>query len=125
MIACSVKNLESTPKIPSVPQLPESHRSNFKETILEFLGALRDRYTYSLSKNSDVLFGVLWGLPIPFFSAAIYLQAIHENVSFDALERLLAQHPIYLVFALHPFLFAAVFGALGTMRARRDLRIAE
>lgn len=95
----------------TVPRFYHEHFS----PVREFFTALADRYTYSLGRNPFALFGLLWGLPIPFFSVAIDLWA-----SGRAWE-----HPIHLFFLVHPFLFAAVFGAMGTVRREKERRIAH
>lgn len=105
--------------------LPDDHASSFRGVVGEFLAALRDRFTYSPRSNGEILFGFLWGLPIPFFAIAVHVLALGEPWSFETVERLFIENPYQFVFVLHPFLFAIVFGALGTMRAHRDLRIAQ
>ncbi len=93
--------------------------------MVEFFHALGDRYTYDPFRNHYVFFGIGWGLPIPLFSLGIHLyaQQMHWNVS-DAWS-ILSNHPVHLFFLLHPLFFGVVFGALGTLRRVRDLRIAQ
>jgi signal transduction histidine kinase len=85
--------------------------------VREFLSALGDGRTY---RNPYTLFGLLWGLPIPVFSVAVQLWA-----SGQAFTAGLLAHPVQLLFLLHPPLFAVVFGAMGTIRHRKDARIAS
>lgn len=81
--------------------------------VIEFLRALGEPHTYLPWRNAYALFGFLWGLPIPFFSMV-----------FDTWGRG-ADLPtsIHLFFALHPFLFSIVFGAMGSVRRRKDRHI--
>lgn len=98
---------------------PEFHRN----AVMEFLAALRNPLTYSPLLNTEVIFGFLWGLPIPFFVLLIHAYAAGLPWTFAALWDVDVNNPLYIFFFLHPLLFAAVFGALGTMRAHRELRI--
>jgi signal transduction histidine kinase len=105
--------------------LPETHKSHFRHVVKEFVTALGDRFTYSIKSNGEVLFGFLWGLPIPLFSIGLHLYVTSQPLSAGAAVQLIAQYPFHFIFVVHPFVFAVVFGAFGTMRARRDLTIAR
>lgn len=100
-----------------------THRASWQERVAEFLGALGRRHTWSVRENTYLVFGFLWGLPVPAMALAIDLSVTGRPLS-DA-GRCLAEHPMQLVFLLHPLLFAIVFGALGTMARNRDERIRE
>jgi len=91
----------------------------------DFINALANPFTYSLHGNPEVLFGFLWGIPIPIF--AILTHAHGAGSPFDPAiwTNILQRHPVYILFFLHPILFAVVFGALGTMRANREWHIQE
>jgi len=93
--------------------------------VQDFLSALTARLTYSPRKNPDVLFGFLWGIPIPFFALIIHAHALRSNFDLAFCLSIVQANPIYLAFVLHPFIFAVVFGALGTMRADREHHIRE
>lgn len=80
--------------------------------VREFLAALGARYTFSLRRNPYALFGFLWGLPIPLFSIGLGAGSS-------------GSWPAQAAFALHPFLFAVLFGAWGTIRRAKDRRIAQ
>ncbi|KAF0240526.1 MAG: ggdef domain [Planctomycetota bacterium] len=86
-------------------------------TVTAFFKALGDPHTYNLCGNPEACFGLVWGVPIPVLSILL------DGVLLDGKDRsigfILSQHPWQLAFLLHPFLFAIVFGAMGTMR--RDL----
>ncbi|HYG75031.1 MAG TPA: HAMP domain-containing sensor histidine kinase [Planctomycetota bacterium] len=100
-----------------------SRRQRWRESIHEFLHVLRDPFTYAPRKNPEVVFGFLWGLPIPVFAIGIHLHAAGLNCDLNVCLAILRSNPGYIVFLLHPFLFAMLFGALGTMRAHREAHI--
>lgn len=87
----------------------------------EFLSALRDPHSYNPFRNGYVLFGFLWGLPIPLFSCGIDMVFSGHS----SLFRCLSDHPLQILFLLHPFLFGALFGSMGTIRRRKDGEIAR
>jgi signal transduction histidine kinase len=91
--------------------------------VVEFLRALLDPHTYSPHKNPETVFGFLWGLPIPIFASVIHMYAIGSSWDIRVCFAVVQDHPIYLIFVAHPLLFAVIFGAHGTMRARRDKQI--
>jgi signal transduction histidine kinase len=95
-------------------------RGNDSHPVAEFLRALGEARTYLPWRNAYGLFGFLWGLPIPFFSCAIDCWAQGRPLE----AAILWEHPVHLIFAMHPFLFAFVFGAMGSVRARKDRHIA-
>ena len=78
----------------------------------EFLSALGDKHTYS-ARNPYLIFGFLWGLPIPFFSFGLD-SPVPDTISMMA---------FHFFFAVHPILFAIGFGALGTIKMRQDKKI--
>jgi diguanylate cyclase (GGDEF)-like protein len=82
------------------------------KTVRAFLNALQDPHTYDLRTNVHFWFGLLWGLPIPFYLVALTSGAAYIPVV-DA-------PGMRVLFLAHPLLFAAVFGALGTMRMRLE-----
>jgi sigma-B regulation protein RsbU (phosphoserine phosphatase) len=92
---------------------------------MEFFHALSNRYTYDLRRNHYIVFGVGWGLPIPLFSLGIHLYAQRMSWTVGEAWSILSDHPIHLFFLFHPLFFGVVFGALGTLRRIRDLRIAQ
>ncbi len=85
--------------------------------VQEFLSALRAPHTYAVLRNDYAIFGLLWGLPIPFFSIAL-----HGWVAGN-LGAVLGAWPVHLVFLAHPILFSVLFGAMGTVRHRKDRQI--
>ena len=96
----------------------------FVVVVREFLRALRTRMTYSPRRNHYILFGLLWGLPIP---VVVYI------IEWGLLDRFGAERglsdfifePLNIFLALHPLFFAIVFGALGTIRHRKEKRIQD
>jgi signal transduction histidine kinase len=103
-------------------QLSQPHPP-LRTLAAEFLRALGDGFTYVPWRNPEVLFGFLWGLPIPVFTVAIHLHAAGLAFSAGNCAAVIAQNPSYIFFLAHPLLFAVIFGALGTMRSRRDQHI--
>jgi signal transduction histidine kinase len=89
--------------------------------VSEFFAALRTPRTYRPFRNPYALFGFLWGLPVPVFSCCIDLWATGNAFSLS----ILWEHPIHLFFLAHPILFAVVFGALGSIRHRKDREISH
>lgn len=83
------------------------------DAVREFLRALGQRHTYQLFKNTYAIFGLLWSLPIPFYGVLLQLWFAGRIVSY----------PLTIFFALHPILFVVVFGAMGTVRAKKDAEI--
>lgn len=95
-----------------------------RSSVSEFFSALGDPFTVS-PRNSYLLFGFLWGLPVPFFSVCMDLFANGRPFEAGTIAETFLSHPIHWIFALHPLLFAVVFGALGTVRQKKDRHIAN
>ncbi|MBI2921343.1 MAG: GGDEF domain-containing protein [Planctomycetes bacterium] len=87
------------------------------KTIATFLRALGDPFTWNPRKNLYLWFGLLWGVPVPLFS--FYLDGCLCGWAGRSVFDMLGAHPVHYFALAHPFIFAAVFGALGTIR--RDL----
>jgi signal transduction histidine kinase len=106
-----------------------SERTEFSEVrrhrlvLLDFIEALGNRYTYSVRHNPEVLFGFLWGVPVPLFALWIHAHATGSSCDPAYCLTILRDNPLYIVFILHPVIFAVVFGALGTMREHRESHI--
>ena len=85
------------------------------KTVRAFLKAFADRHTYDLRTNLYLWFGLLWGLPVPFY----YLLLTRGGPSPSGAGML--EGPWMTVFFMaHPLMFGLVFGALGSMRARLE-----
>ncbi len=50
-----------------------ARRVSWFDRVAEFFGALGRRHTYSVRENTYLLFGFLWGLPVPVVALAIDL----------------------------------------------------
>ncbi|MBI3855998.1 MAG: GGDEF domain-containing protein [Planctomycetes bacterium] len=89
-----------------------------RNTVRTYLSAFGRSFTYDLRRNAYLWFGFLWGIPVPIVSLALdcSLCAIPGRTPWDAL----LQHPVHFLFLAHPFLFALVFGAMGTVRQRLE-----
>lgn len=90
--------------------------------VAEFLSALTDFRTYS-ARNPYLWFGFAWGLPVPAFGLWVDLTVTRTPLSPTAVAEAIVRNPIHIFFMLHPLLFAVVFGALGTIRRRKDVQI--
>jgi diguanylate cyclase (GGDEF)-like protein len=84
-----------------------------KRTIERYLRALGQPYTIDLRRNVYLWFGFLWGIPIPIFSLALDCTLGAEG---RGPWKALLEHPVHLFFLAHPFLFALIFGTMGTVR---------
>jgi signal transduction histidine kinase len=91
--------------------------------VREFLTALADRRTYSPRYNGYIFFGILWGLPVPLVTIGVDLYAQHLAPTARHIVDVLIGHPIQIIFLLHPLLFGVLFGAMGTVRDRKEQRI--
>jgi signal transduction histidine kinase len=91
------------------------------EVVREFLSALVARETYDPRRNTYILFGLLWGLPIPLLGLLLESHVSHVAGTTVTLDTL--WHPLHIVLGLHPLFFAVLFGALGTIRLRKTARI--
>jgi len=91
--------------------------------VREFLTAVADGHTYSFRENGYVFFGILWGLPIPIVTIGVDLYVQQLPPSLHNIVEVLRVHPLQIVFLLHPLLFAVLFGAMGTVRDRKEQRI--
>ncbi len=89
-----------------------------REVVPEFLSALVARTTYQPGRNTYILFGLFWGLPVPILGYLIERHGGPPRSWFDLLG-----DPLHIFLALHPIFFAIVFGALGTIRMRKMARI--
>ena len=84
-----------------------------RRTVKGFFRSFGDRHTYDLRTNYHIWFGLLWGLPVPF-----YLVVLGGSVTPTGVTQFFHTPWMRAFFLLHPVLFALVFGALGTMRWR-------
>ena len=93
------------------------------DRVREYCKALSTPWTYALHRNPYAMAGFLWGLPVPVVSVVLVQWAAGGPLSWDGCCRRLFTHPVFLVFAIHPFLFAVLFGAFGTIRENQSRRI--
>ncbi len=89
------------------------------EVVREFGAALFVSGTYDPRRNSYLLFGLAWGLPVPLLSALLS----HRAGSTPFTGSLGPWWVLELFLWLHPVFFAVVFGALGTIRHQKNQRI--
>jgi diguanylate cyclase (GGDEF)-like protein len=81
--------------------------------VKAYLSAFGRRYSYDIRNNPYLWFGFAWGLPVPLFAIAFDLAL---GTTGRRVQDVFVDHPVQFFFLLHPFLFAAVFGAMGTLR---------
>ena len=78
--------------------------------VRELFAALADGNSYRPWSNLHALFGLLWGLPIPFFSLTIDLMARGQAYTIATIMECFRLHPIHLLFLFHPPAFLILFG---------------
>lgn len=69
--------------------------------------------------------GFFWGLPIPYFLFLVHCNASSRDFNFATMLTILEEYPHYSLFLLHPFMFAAVFGAFGVLKHASDETIQD
>lgn len=90
-----------------------------------FFGALLKQETYLPHRNRYILFGFLWGIPIPLCTLLIGLLVNRQPLAWPEAAILIHRYPVYWFFLGHPLLFSIVFGAIGTMAAERDRQVSD
>ena len=85
------------------------------KTIRAFLKAFADRHTYDLRTNLYLWFGLLWGLPVPF-----YYLLLTQGDAASSTTRMIEGPWMKVFFMAHPLMFGLVFGALGSMRVKLE-----
>lgn len=93
------------------------------QPIQEFFSALKNPYSYNISQNIYIWFGLLWGLPIPLITSFLETH-IYRSVGIQHTYIELFNSPIQLFFLAHPPVFALIFGVLGTIRFEKDKELA-
>lgn len=94
-----------------------------KRSLQTYLAALRRSFTYDPTRNVYLWFGFLWGIPVPIMSIALDLEL--SGVPGRTPMNAILEHPIHFVFLAHPFLFALIFGAMGSVRHALEEHNAE
>lgn len=110
----------------------------FFDTIKEYTESFRKAFTYNPFKNGYILWGVLWGLPVPVV-ATIVKMAVKNMPSmigdlpftFTGLLETIKNYGIALaddplLWATHfltPLIMGVVFGAMGTINKEKSERI--
>ena len=92
--------------------------------VAEFLAAARRAGSYDPRHNLYIWFGFLWGLPIPLVTLSLQAHFLADR-NLAAVIATIFSTPLQWFFLLHPLLFAAIFGILGTIRNDQERRIAE
>jgi diguanylate cyclase (GGDEF)-like protein len=88
-------------------------------TIAEFVAAARNPFSYDLRRNIYIWFGLFWGIPIPLVTIFYELRFLRPMDGLAAMFAILGS-PLQWFFFLHPLLFGAVFGILGTIRQEKE-----
>lgn len=90
--------------------------------VKEFCGAIFQPFSYDLTRNFYIWFGFFWGMPIPLLS--LFIHSHYTSVSsLPGFLKNAVIEPLHWFFVAHPFLFAVIFGILGTIRREKDLEI--
>lgn len=97
----------------------------WRRTVGEFLRAMADRKSYDPRHNLYMLFGLIWGLPIPIFSILLGFYLAEMPISIFQLPVLLQREPWQLYFMLHPIVFALIFSILGTLYSFKEDQVAH
>ena len=97
----------------------------WRRTVAEFARAMLRQRSYDPRHNLYLVFGLLWGLPIPLFSFGLGFRMAGLEPSLGNLPGLLRAQPWQFLFMLHPLLFSAVFGILGTVYAIKEEQVAR
>ncbi|MFQ5952917.1 MAG: sensor histidine kinase [Candidatus Omnitrophota bacterium] len=92
----------------------------FVSVSKEFLKALLRGHTYNIRENGYVIFGILWGIPVPIVTIGMALYCSGLSPSAETVVNEIVKHPVHLFFLLHPFIFGTVFGAMGTVRDDKE-----
>lgn len=92
-------------------------------TVSSFVWALRQRETWLRPWEPYFVFGFLWGLPVPLVTLGLHLWAAGLPPTLACVRICFVTQPLHWVFALHPFLFGVVFGAIGTVVRDRETRV--
>ncbi len=93
--------------------------------IKEFGAAARQPFSYNLRENIYIWFGVLWGLPIPLVTILMHAHFLDSKVLEGRLWGDILSSPLQWFFLAHPFVFAIIFGILGTIRYDKERKIKE
>ena len=88
--------------------------------VKEFFRALEKGYTYNILKNGYLIFGILWGIPVPIVTLGIGLYYKGLGPSVNNIITEVVANPVQILFLMHPILFGIVFGAMGTVRFDKE-----
>ncbi len=100
--------------------MPHTVRTQVKE----FCAASSKPFSYNILKNAYIWFGIFWGLPIPLVTISLHFLLLSSSGSSAPLATALSS-PLQWFFILHPLLFGALFGILGSVRKEKDRQVAE
>ena len=96
--------------------------NNKKNSFFQLLGI---NFLVKFISNPYVLFGFLWGLPIPLIVLVLHYFATDRPFHIDSCLPIFEEYPIYWIFILHPIIFAIAFGIVGLILQRKDKKIRE
>lgn len=99
--------------------------SNSLQTqVKEFCAASIKPFSYNILKNAYIWFGIFWGLPIPVVTISLHYLLLSAGSVPSPLKTVFST-PLQWFFLLHPLIFGALFGILGTVRKEKDRQVAE
>jgi len=99
-------------------------RRHLPQPVEEFFSAIQNPYSYNISQNIYIWFGLLWGLPIPLVTGFLEVH-IYHSVGLEQPVLEILSSPVQLFFMAHPPVFAVIFGILGTIRFEKDNELAR
>lgn len=94
--------------------------NTLQHQVREFFSASTNSFSYNLKRNSYIWFGILWGVPIP-LTTILFEALLTGTHGFQAILNLALTTPIQWFFFMHPVIFGALFGILGTIQNRKDI----
>ncbi len=87
--------------------------------VKEFCAASTKPFSFNILKNAYIWFGIFWGLPIPLVTISLHFLFLSSSGTNSPLTTVFTT-PLQWFFLLHPLLFGALFGILGSVRKEKD-----
>ena len=109
----------------AIESLAANVQGGWRALIRESVRALWRAQTWLPHRNPFVVFGMLWGLPVPFTTLGIECVARGMTYTWSNLVAILIDHPWQWAFVAHPLVFGVMFGAVGTVARARAAKVTE
>jgi diguanylate cyclase (GGDEF)-like protein len=98
---------------------------DWRALIRECARALRRAETWLPHRNPFVVFGMLWGLPVPFTTLGVECATRGLGYTWSNLVAVLIDSPWQWLFLAHPFVFGVMFGVVGTVARERAAKVED